>query len=62
LALSGRSDRRVQVPGLVKFVVKQLGLKEGEVDDLTSLLNKCSVATLAGGALMLGGIYGMWKL
>ena len=43
-------------------MVKQLGLKEGEVDDLTSLLNECSVATLAGGALMLGGIYGMWKL
>ena len=63
LAHSGRSDYgRVPVPGLVEFVVKQLGLKEGEVDDLTSLLVKCSVATLAGGALTLGGIYSMWKL
>ena len=39
LAHSGRSDfGRVPVPGLVE--VKQLGLKEGEVDDLTSLPNK----------------------
>ena len=50
------------MPGFVEFVVKQLGLDEGEVDDLTSLLIECSVATLAGGALTLGGIYGMWKL
>lgn len=50
------------VPGFVEFVVKQLGLKEGEVDALTSLLVECSVATLAGGALTVGVIFGMWKL
>lgn len=51
------------VPGLVQFMMEKLGLQEGEDDEaLTYLLVECSLVTVTGVALTLGGIYGAWKL
>lgn len=64
LAQADNSDsEQVPVPGLVEYIVKQLGLlDEGNEDSVAYLLVECSVATLAGAAVTVGVAYGLFKL